>query len=61
VKFRGGASLTLATALAGVQGVQAHPQKFWLVENLGKILENVGKILEILCKSLTYQKDNLNI
>ena len=25
---------------AGVQGVQAHPLKFWFVENLGKIPEN---------------------
>jgi len=49
---------------AGVRGVQAHPQKFWFVENagkipvnlgifpenLGKILENPGKILEYLDK-----------
>ena len=25
---------------------QAHPQKFWFVENLGKIAENVGKTPE---------------
>ena len=24
-------------------GVQAHPQKFWFAENLGKIPENPGK------------------
>jgi len=30
----------------GVQGVQAHPQKFWFVENPGKILENFGNIPE---------------
>jgi len=28
---------------AGMQGAQAHPQKFWFVENPGKISENVGK------------------
>ena len=31
---------------AGVQGVQAHPQKFWFVEKPGKIRENLGKIYE---------------
>jgi len=28
---------------AGVQGVQAHPQKFWYVKNVGKISEYFGK------------------
>jgi len=28
----------------GVQGVQAHLQKFWFAENLGKIPENPGKM-----------------
>ena len=27
----------------GVQGLQAHPQKFWFAENLGKSPENPGK------------------
>jgi len=47
---RGQASRATAGALqdavvqeAGVQGVQAHPQKFWFVENLGKIPKNLGK------------------
>jgi len=31
-----------------VQGVQAHHQKFWFVENLGKILKCLGKIPENL-------------
>jgi len=42
----------------GVQGVQVHPQKFWFIENLGKIPENpdkipyyLGKILENLSKN----------
>jgi len=34
----------------GVQGVQAHPQKFWFVQNLGKIPETFGKISENLGK-----------
>jgi len=34
----------------GVQGLQAHPQTFWYVENPGKILENLGKIFENLGK-----------
>jgi len=29
-----------------VQGVEAHPQKFWIVEKLGKTTENMGKIPE---------------
>jgi len=33
---------------AGVQGVQAHPQKFWFGENPGKIHGNLGKISENL-------------
>ena len=32
---------------AGVQGVQAHPQKFWFGENPGKIHGNLGKTSEI--------------
>ena len=35
---------------AGVQGVQAHPQKFWFVENLGIISENPNKTLKYQCK-----------
>ena len=35
---------------AGVQGVQAHPQKFWFDVNPGKILQNQGKISENLHK-----------
>jgi len=31
-----------------VQEVQAHPQNFLFVENLGKITENLEKILENL-------------
>jgi len=27
----------------GVQWVQAHPQKFWFAENMGKRPENPGK------------------
>jgi len=41
------------TALAGLQGVQAHPQTFLFVENpenLGKIPENPNKIPENLTK-----------
>ena len=34
----------------GVQGVQAHPQKFWFCENPGKICGNMGKVCENLCK-----------
>jgi len=29
-----------------VQGVQAHPQKYWFVKNPGKISKNLGKIPE---------------
>ena len=32
-------------------GVQAHPQKFWFVENPGKIYENLGKVPENLGKN----------
>ena len=32
----------------GGEGVQVHPQKFWFVENSGKITENLGKIPENL-------------
>jgi len=28
----------------GLKGVQAHPQKFWFDENLGKMYENLCKI-----------------
>ena len=34
----------------GVQGVKAHPQKFWFIENTDKIPENPGKIRENLSK-----------
>jgi len=35
---------------AGVRRVQAHPQKFWFVENQGKIPENLNKIPKYLGK-----------
>jgi len=37
---------------AGVQEVQVHPQKFWFVENSGKIPENLDKSLKIRAISL---------
>jgi len=33
-----------------MQGVQAHPQKFWFVQNFGKTPENLGKASENLGK-----------
>ena len=36
----------MRTLCAVVEGVQAHPQKFWFVENPGKIRENLVNIPE---------------
>jgi len=41
--------------------VQAHPQKFWLVENPIKFPENVGKNSENLRKIPENPKKSLNI
>ena len=46
---------------AGVQGVQAHPQKFWFVENPGKIRENLCKIYETVRKILENLSNNLKM
>jgi len=46
---------------AGMQGVQGHPQNFWIDENTGKICRNLGKMCENLCKidacALMYKND----
>ena len=43
-------------------GVQAHAQKFWFGENLGKIIENPGKIcgnLGKICENILKIRENL--
>ena len=53
--------LSVSTHEISGAGVQAHPQKFWFVENFGKIPENLGKPLKILAKSLKDREKSLKI
>jgi len=45
-----------------MQGIQAHPQKFWFGENLGKISEYPGKSqgnLGKICENIRKISENL--
>ena len=42
-----GWNLFIVVQKLGMQGMQAQPQKFWFIENLGKISNNLSKNFDI--------------